>query len=50
MVWIYKGLLIIRDPAGDGYDIRTRKGEIIEVGCASVVAARLVIDQLEVGK
>lgn len=47
MVWIYKGLFIVRDPAGDGYNIRTRKGEIIEEGCASVVAARLVIDELK---
>lgn len=47
MVWIYKGLFIVRDRGGDGYNILTRKGEIIEEGCASVVAARLVIDEVK---
>ena len=44
MIYIYKGLIIFRDPAGDGFDVRTRSGQIIETGCATYNDARLVID------
>ena len=45
MVWIYKGFFIVRDLGGDGYNVRSRKGDIIEEGCGSVIAARVAIDE-----
>ena len=44
MLWFYRGFFIFRDPAGDGFDVRDASRNIIEVGCASVGAAKVAID------
>ena len=45
MFWFYKGFFIFGNPAGDGFDVRNASHNLIEVGCASVKAAKVAIDE-----